>query len=105
MVMRYFGGGVGHASTREATNFFLLDHHRQELEDSEHIIPGEDDSEASRNVPTANQAGEELINVEEDYGYCGLSENESEHEIDPDEEKELDLGEEAEAEDEEYAEL
>ncbi|KIL58216.1 hypothetical protein M378DRAFT_86772, partial [Amanita muscaria Koide BX008] len=33
MTMRYFGGGVGHASTREATDFFLLDRHQEELED------------------------------------------------------------------------
>ena len=31
--MRYRGGGVGHASTREATNLFLSDRHREEIQD------------------------------------------------------------------------
>ncbi|KAK2459860.1 hypothetical protein APHAL10511_008124 [Amanita phalloides] len=36
MVLRYFGGGVGHASTRNATNHFLTDRCQEELEDVDH---------------------------------------------------------------------
>jgi len=37
MFMRYRGGGVGHASTREATKTFLLDRHADELRDIEKV--------------------------------------------------------------------
>ena len=38
MFMRYRGGGVGHTSTREATNKFLLDRDRLDMTDG----PGEE---------------------------------------------------------------
>ncbi|KIL63910.1 hypothetical protein M378DRAFT_11828 [Amanita muscaria Koide BX008] len=80
--MRYFGGGVGHASTREATDFFLLDRHQEELEDRERIEDIAEDSDSdSGNVPTASATIDEP-EVEEDYGYNELSEDESEDERD-----------------------
>lgn len=64
MFMRYRGGGVGHASTRDATNFFLSDRNSEELK-AIHVV---DD------IPelTGAKTNDELDDGEADecdYGY------------------------------------
>ena len=67
--MRFRGGGVGHASTREATNFFKQD---RDSKDSKRVL--EDDnkdynqSQYEATVPT-NRTRAERDDEEEDYGY------------------------------------
>ena len=44
MFMRYRGGGVGHSSTREATNKFLLDRDRLDMSDVGEGVKEEEDN-------------------------------------------------------------
>lgn len=52
MFMRYRGGGVGHTSTREATNRFLLDRDRLDMADGVDI-----DSDAEEDVRVMADVG------------------------------------------------
>ena len=52
MFMRYRGGGIGHTSTREATNRFLLDHDQLDMADGVDI-----DSDAEEDVHVQADVG------------------------------------------------
>ncbi|KAG6870501.1 hypothetical protein C0992_013221, partial [Termitomyces sp. T32_za158] len=75
MMMRFRGGGVGHKSTQEATNTFLLDRHRNENTTTTGIArPMEDnnelDEEAVDELGSWPHAQEDtLTDEEEDYVY------------------------------------
>lgn len=67
--MRFRGGGVGHASTREATDFFKQD---RDSRDRKRVLQVEDDNDKDmmQDEPTVpNQSRAERDNEEEDYGY------------------------------------
>ena len=76
-MMRFRGGGVGHKSTREATNFFRKD--RDQLDDRLRIDMSDDEAVAEE---VAVQPGYEEDDVEEEdnYGYAE-SDLESENEV------------------------
>ncbi|KAK2459859.1 hypothetical protein APHAL10511_003232 [Amanita phalloides] len=74
MLMRYFGGGVGHASTREATNLFLSDRHGEALEDAENSA--ENGEEEPEPVPMSYEEPD----AEEIYDYDSDRPSESEGE-------------------------
>ena len=75
--MRYRGGGVGHSSTREATNRFLLDRDRLDmpLSDGEESIRVDDldvDVADAGHVSGGDEdgsAGDGFGDEEDDYGY------------------------------------
>ena len=67
-MMRFRGGGVGHASTREATEFFKQDRDSRDAkrgfdEDNEDY----DQTQQGQKMP--NQSREDRHDEEEDYGY------------------------------------
>ena len=67
-MMRFRGGGVGHASTREATEFFKQDRDSRDAkrgfdEDNEDY----DQTQQDQKMP--NQSREDRHDEEEDYGY------------------------------------
>jgi hypothetical protein len=63
-MMRFRGGGVGHKSTREATDFFRSDRDRLDKETVTAAQIDEDDDDAGYCSGTEN-----LEDEEEDYGY------------------------------------
>jgi hypothetical protein len=71
MMMRYRGGGVGHTSTREATNRFLEDRHPTD------IARVDDEPETEAPLQMDEDEDEDEIeedgndDEEEDYGYGG----------------------------------
>jgi hypothetical protein len=73
-MMRFRGGGVGHASTREASDFFKQD---RDSRDTKRVIQVEDDDEdyhddQTQHEPTVavpNRSRAERDDEEEDYGY------------------------------------
>ena len=66
-MMRFRGGGVGHASTREATNFFKQD---RDSRDTKRVLQVEDDEDQTQHEPTLlNRSRAERDDEEEDYGY------------------------------------
>ncbi|KAG6838202.1 hypothetical protein C0991_001091 [Blastosporella zonata] len=77
MLMRFRGGGVGHKSTREATNKLLTDRHRtnQSSDRRQTQIVEADGEEAEDEPPELHQHvhsndNEPLLSEEEeDYGY------------------------------------
>ena len=60
--MRYRGGGVGHASTRDATNLFLSDRDSEELKDI-HVVDDIPETATKSNDQDDGEADEF------DYGY------------------------------------
>jgi len=82
MIMRFRGGGVGHKSTREATNIFLNDRHKSDQHyHNNNEAPEEEEAEAKADIDSSSALGDE----EEDYGYQDpteqrLSETESDAE-------------------------
>ncbi|KAG6824136.1 hypothetical protein H0H92_007879 [Tricholoma furcatifolium] len=60
MIMRFRGGGVGHKSTREATNIFLSDRHRTEWVNERR---DDDTNDTTDDIPEA------IDDEEDDYGY------------------------------------
>ena len=72
--MRFRGGGVGHKSTREATNLFKMDCDRLDIgatldsDDCDMAIEFDDDSDEPENNEIVN---EDTVDQEEedDYGY------------------------------------
>ena len=65
---RFQGGGVGHASTRKATDFFKQDrdsHNTKRVLDEEN----EDYSQTQCEATVPNQTRAERDDEEEDYGY------------------------------------
>jgi len=86
--MRFRGGGVGHTSTRDATNQFLTDRHSTDLQRSHQAAPEEEDAiideemsedlipelEGATNDDLPQADDEALAEVEDDeaeddYGY------------------------------------
>src|SRR3977135_1847750 len=74
-MMRFRGGGIGHKSTREATDSFKKD--RDKLDMKSDI---EDDDEPMLEVLVPEPGEEEDIeeDVEEDYGYVATMDSDSE---------------------------
>jgi hypothetical protein len=68
-MMRFRGGGVGHASTREATDFFKQD---RDSHDAKRLVEEDDeDYDQTQHEPKAptNQSKTDRDDEEEDYGY------------------------------------
>jgi hypothetical protein len=73
-MMRFRGGGVGHKSTRQATNFFKKDRHTSDLQNllerrSDIVEENEEinDSEESEGVEISTEV--DVAYEEDDYGY------------------------------------
>ena len=68
--MRFRGGGVGHTSTREATDFFKQDRDIHDMRRAT-IVESEDDEdcEQTQHAPTHQQSRADRDEEEEDYGY------------------------------------
>ena len=91
-MMRFHGGGVGHTSTREATNRFLVDRHTTDmtgqLEDAADASAGEPEplNDGFEEVPrmdamdddTPDDEEPEGGNEEDDYDYRGAGNSEEE---------------------------
>jgi hypothetical protein len=81
MVMRYRGGGVGHKSTRDATNKFLTDRDRLD------VPTANNDTDSDENI---GEEGEEvtvgIIDGEDEENVCAVTEVDEEtgKEIEPD---------------------
>jgi hypothetical protein len=83
LMMRFRGGGVGHKTTRQATNFFKKDRHTSDVQNS--MEPTSDiveeleemnDSEESEKMEGSSES-----DVEDDYGYqLGEDQSDSEEE-------------------------
>ena len=65
--MRFFGGGVGHKCTREATNHFLRDRDRLD-NDTNQTNEGNNDVESEGRTEEYD-TGEIVQDDDEDYGY------------------------------------
>ena len=92
MFMRYRGGGVGHSSTRDATNRFLLDRHPLDLSNDDGDIEDEgserenaggddnndDDDQSSEGSVQGDGTGG---NQADDYGYERPAEEDNESEL------------------------
>jgi hypothetical protein len=77
--MRFRGGGVGHKSTREATNFFKKDRDRLDTTHS-NAGPGNDDEEDSE-MPVDEEGVDDVNEDEEDdFGYVREESDDSEAE-------------------------
>jgi hypothetical protein len=66
--MRFRGGGVGHKSTREATNHFRMDRDKRDVQ-------GKNGPEEAVNRDTST------VDDEGDYGYAGEESDNNEHGI------------------------
>ncbi|KAK2459297.1 hypothetical protein APHAL10511_008686 [Amanita phalloides] len=86
MAMRYFGGGVGHASMREATNIFLMDCCQEELEEAENTA--ENDGGELNTAPTFSNK-DPVMAENYDFDSDRLSNN-SEERVDEDKDDEMD---------------
>ena len=75
--MRFRGGGVGHKSTREATNFFKKD--RDQL-DNRSIVDMDDDEAVVEKAAVQPSREEDDVEEEDNYGYA-KSDSESENEV------------------------
>jgi hypothetical protein len=79
--MRFFGGGIGHKCTREATNNFLRDHDRLENDTNQ-------TDEGNNNVGTEGQieeyatTGEAVQDDNDDYGYGDPLNEDSDEDLD-----------------------
>ena len=94
-MMRFRGGGVGHKSTREATDFFKQD--RDPLDERVTQDAGFEWDEVDEDEPITVEEidSDELIGEEEDYGYVREdSDSEDESDCDPENGEELDVDEE-----------
>jgi hypothetical protein len=65
-MMRFRGGGVGHKSTREATNFFKKDRDKLDLQKSAGVVDGDIVVEAEERDRNENP---DEFDEEGDYGY------------------------------------
>jgi len=97
MMMRFRGGGVGHKSTREATNCFLPDRDALDkgktremelVEEQPRIVFSEDDEELDEVIEPAgsdSDSEQEMQILEEfDYGYAEIdSDNEDWEDLKP----------------------
>jgi len=65
--MRFRGGGVGHASTREATDFFKKD---RDSRDAKKVLDDDQDYDQTQYEPKLpNPSRADRDDEEEDYGY------------------------------------
>jgi hypothetical protein len=94
MIMRFRGGGVGHTSTRTATNIFKADrdirdimesHHREEDDDENIVAEGSEDGIGEEGGLSESELA--------DYGYEAEGESEEEEEDEEEEEEEEEDGE------------
>ena len=99
--MRFRGGGVGHKSTREATDQFLQDRDAFDLINDEppemeldSDLEHEDGDEEGNSSAGGDENQEEWMDEddeeEDDYGYGGLSEEDSGEDTDNSDADELD---------------
>jgi hypothetical protein len=74
--MRFHGGGVGHKSTRQATNFFKKDCHASDLQDSlerrSGLGCGEHESELGNEDFGPEDDGRAVDSDMEELGYADL---------------------------------
>jgi hypothetical protein len=95
LMMRFRGGGVGHKSTRQATDFFKKDRHASDLQKSTLEEPEEmNNSESEESGKMERSSESDVDDEEDDYGYH-LGEDESGSEEEEKSEEELgdgDLG-------------
>ena len=93
--MRYRGGGVGHSSTREATNRFLLDRDRldvavadgkERIEDDLEVDVADADHVSGGDLDEGGGAAVDGFggNEEDDYGYEKRMDDEENSEEEPD---------------------
>lgn len=82
-MMRFRGGGVGHKSTRQATNFFRKDRHTLDvqnlLDSTSDIVEEMNDFEESEKMESSTDS--DVADEENDYGYQ-LGEDQSDSEDD-----------------------
>jgi len=92
-VMQFWGGGVGHKSTHKATDQFLQDRDILDLTDNKASemdsgsdLDPEDNGKDGNSSVSGDEDQEDWIDEEEDkednYGYCGLSAEDSWEETD-----------------------
>jgi hypothetical protein len=89
MFMRFRGGGVGHKSTREATNSFMMDRDKLDLvAQGEEMEPGADIEPEKSQFKGPDHGEDDWVDAEEedDFGYGRLTDDEE-----PDEEDEEDV--------------
>jgi len=68
--MRFRGGGVGHASTREATDFFKQDRDSRDAKRASIEDRDDEDYDQTQFEPTVpNRSRADREDEEEDYGY------------------------------------
>jgi hypothetical protein len=65
-MMRFRGGGVGHASTREATDFFKQD---RDSRDAKGNFEDDGDHDHTQYEPIVDRSRADRDDEEEDYGY------------------------------------
>jgi hypothetical protein len=86
LIMRFRGGGLGHKSTREATDFFKKDRDRLDVPKSEDVADVDSDDEAVEGEAGLGVAEDEDSgndeDAEDDYGYRKCESSESEAEVD-----------------------
>jgi hypothetical protein len=96
MMMRFRGGGVGHSSTRDATQHFLADRHSTDLSSQHDTYAADEEpsnelaeeveieeSHDSEDFPSDSSSDDS--SGEEDYGYVRYdSDNSDDEEKDPD---------------------
>jgi hypothetical protein len=66
--MRFFGGGVGHKCTRDATNRFLRDRDRLD-NDTDQTDEGNNDMGVEGQIEESDATGEAVQDDDDDYGY------------------------------------
>src|SRR6266853_3665194 len=66
--MRFFGGGLGHKCTHDATNRFLRDHDRLD-NDTNQTDEGNNDMGLEGQIEEHDTTGEIVQDDDEDYGY------------------------------------
>ena len=84
-MMRFRGGGVGHKSTREATDLFRKDRDRLDMQPNTVAIELSDNEVQENAREVIYESGAENVSDEEqDYGYVRTDTEEEEEGIDED---------------------
>jgi hypothetical protein len=79
--MRFFGGGVSHKCTREATNNFLRDHDRLE-NDTNQTDEGNNDVGTEGQIEEYAMTGEVVQDDNDNYGYGDPLNEDSDEDLD-----------------------